>query len=59
MNKDLIISITIVVAFALSFTLFIEVFFTFGQVFLLLIFLSFSLFLILGFFVITVFFGFL
>ena len=58
MNKDLI-SITIVVAFALAFTLFIEVFFTFGQVFLLLIFLSFSLFLILGFFVITVFFGFL
>lgn len=48
---------TIIISFAFTFSLLIEVLLSFRKVFLLLIFLSFSLFLIFGFFVVTVFLG--
>jgi hypothetical protein len=48
---------TIIISFAFTFSLFIKVLLSFRKVFLLLIFLSFSLFLILGFFVVAVFLG--
>jgi hypothetical protein len=48
---------TIIISFAFTFSLFIKVLLSFRKVFLLLIFFSFSLFLVLGFFVVTVFLG--